>query len=365
MMTRIEAETPAHIRDRLRSAAAKSGFKLESGAIRRTSSRFCFGVEHGDYNGTELFGVGTDRFIWLAYEPNGTNRVRLFSDNLPAEGLVDFGLDDVPTTVAGHEDSWARFPLGVANILQRAGFAVAHGFDGVVHSNIPGGGMSRSASLTLNLLVTMLEVNSIDVEALAAEYPLRVVELAQAVENDFIGSPCGNLDQIMIYFARRGMGTHFRPGRNELRHFALGAGAADYRIVGLDTGTDRPGLEKSTYRVRRAECEELVALASDEFQIVCLADVRTDEQFNAMKERYGVSHPHLIRRLDYIFHAQRRFDEMLSAWRRGDIEKVGQVFREDGFGLRDDYEISGPELEAMCQIARSAGSAGRENAGWR
>ena len=61
--------------------AAQCNVNVAGGRIRRTSSRFCLGVEHGDYNGTELFGVGTDRFIWMAYKPNGTRQVRLFSHN--------------------------------------------------------------------------------------------------------------------------------------------------------------------------------------------------------------------------------------------------------------------------------------------
>ena len=66
------------------------GNKLDiaGGKVRRTSSRFCLGVEHGDYNGTELFGVATDRFIWMAYKGNGTDKVRLFSGNFPDVGVV-------------------------------------------------------------------------------------------------------------------------------------------------------------------------------------------------------------------------------------------------------------------------------------
>ncbi len=66
--------------------------------------------------------------------------------------------------------------------------------------------MSRSASLTLNLMLSLLDANDIEVED-----KFRIVELAQAVENDYVGSPCGQLDQIMILFARQGMGTHYNP----------------------------------------------------------------------------------------------------------------------------------------------------------
>lgn len=329
------------------------GLDVRDGQVRRSSSRFCFGVEHGDYNGTELFGIGTNRFIWLAYKPNGTNRVRLFSANVPAEGIVDFALDAIPASVQGYEDSWARFPLGVASILRQEGLPFRLGFDGVLYGNIPGGGMSRSASLTLNLIVTLLAVNDIELATVERDEPLKIVELAQAVENDFIGSPCGNLDQIMIYFARAGMGTHFRPSDRSLEHIPIGPGAADFRIVCLDTGTDRPGLDKSTYKIRRAECDELVELAREEFGIRCLADVRTSEQLSVIKARFQSSHPQLINRLDYIYNAQQRFYKMLDAWKAGNIEEVGAIFRTDGLGLRDDYQISGPELECMCDIART------------
>ena len=66
--------------EKLGGLASKTGLEIGGGKIRRTSSRFCLGVEHGDYNGTELFGVGTDRFIWLAYKPNHLGRIRLLPE---------------------------------------------------------------------------------------------------------------------------------------------------------------------------------------------------------------------------------------------------------------------------------------------
>ncbi|HUJ70770.1 MAG TPA: hypothetical protein VLZ30_00905 [Verrucomicrobiae bacterium] len=329
--------------------AEETSLRVHGGAIRRTSSRFCLGVEHGDYNGTELFGVGTDRLIWLASKPNGTNRVRLFSGNFPNDGIIDFKLGDVPPPRSSAiANTWARFPFGVDYILHREGFKLSRGFDAVLHGNIPGGGMSRSASLSLNLILTFLEVNGI-----APPDGMKIVDLAQAVENDYIGSPCGNLDQIMICFARAGMGTHYNPKSRSIRYVPLGNHAIDFRIVSLDTGTVRPGLEKSTYKIRRAECEELVALAGKEFGFSCLADIRDQALYNRVIARFGKSHPHLCSRLNYIFHAQQRFYRMLDAWKSGDIETVGAIFRQDGIGLRDDYQISGPELETMCDIARS------------
>ena len=329
------------IRQKLATLAKQRGLNVAGGKIRRTSSRFCFGVEHGDYNGTELFGVGTDRFIWLAYRPNDTGRIRLFSDNFPNDGVIDFQPGQIPPPCSdGNAHTWARFAYGVEFILRRAGLPITLGFDAVLHGNIPGGGMSRSASLTLNLILTFLEVSGHPVKD-----DMQIIDLAQAVENDYIGSPCGKLDQIMIYFAKAGMGTHYNPKTRAISYVPLGKGAIDFRIVSLDTGTVRPGLEKSTYKVRRAECDELAKLAG----LTGLADVRDEQPYRQITGRF----PALAPRLTYIYHAQQRFYKMLEAWKAGNVEAVGQIFRQDGIGLRDDYRISGPELETMCDIARS------------
>ena len=339
----------AHAIAELRRLASESDLDIAGGTIRRSSSRFCLGVEHGDYNGTELFGVGTDRFIWLAFKPNDTGRARLLSGNFADDGVISFESGDIPQPKTLEiADTWARFPFGVDHVLRREGIALSKGIDVVLFGNIPGGGMSRSASLTLNLILSLLDANGVEIGD-----PLRVVDLAQAVENDYIGSPCGQLDQIMILFAKEGMGTHYRPRDRSIGYVPLGENADDFRIVGLDTGTVRPGLEKSTYRLRRAECDQFAALLGPEFGVSCLADVRSRELYDRILDTYGDTHPNHCDRLTYIFKAQKRFSIMLEAWKAGDVETVGRVFREDGIGLRDEYKISGPELETMCDLART------------
>ncbi len=331
-------------------AAGDNGIGVKGGRIRRTSSRFCLGVEHGDYNGTELFGVGTDRFIWMAYRPNGTKKIRLYSANFPEDGVIEFELGKVPQPKSPEiAKTWGRFPYGVDYILRREGYRLSQGIDGVLYGNIPGGGMSRSASLSLNLLLSLFDANSIQVEK-----KTDIVDLAQAVENDYIGSPCGKLDQTMILFAREGMATYYNPADRSIDYVPMGAGAVDFRIVVLDTGTDRPGLEKSTYKVRRQECEKLVSILQKAgYKLSCLADIKDDALYEKIISAFAEKHPDLCDRLKYIFSAQKRFYEMLDAWKAGDIGTVGRIFRADGLGLRDDYRISGPELETMCDIVRT------------
>lgn len=332
----------------LKKIAAKKKIDIKGAKVRRTSSRFCLGVEHGDYNGTELFGVGTDRFIWMAYKPNGTSKMRLYSENFPGDGVVEFEIGNVPQpkTVA---DSWARFPYGVDYILRKAGYNLKQGINAVLLGNIPGGGMSRSASLSLNLILSVLDANGI-----VENDQMKIVDLAQLVENEYIGSPCGKLDQIMILFSKAGMGTHYIPATRSIKYVKLGSKAKDFRIVVMDTGTVRPGLEKSTYKIRRAECEEMAQKAKDAgFGINCLADIRDEALYQKIKAHFEKDFPHLVDRMTYIFKAQTRFYRMMAAWKKGDITTVGKIFRQDGVGLRDEYKISGPELETMCDIVRT------------
>ena len=125
-------------------AAKDKKISVDGGKIRRTSSRFCLGVEHGDYNGTELFGVGTNRFIWLAYKPNSTKKVRLYSANFPDDGVIEFEIGKVPEPkTAVIAETWGRFPYGIDYILGREGYELSRGINGVLYGNIPGGGMSR------------------------------------------------------------------------------------------------------------------------------------------------------------------------------------------------------------------------------
>lgn len=334
----------------LKQLALDKGIDISGAKVRRSSSRFCLGVEHGDYNGTELFGVGTDRFIWMAYRPNGTNKMRLFSGNFPEDGVVEFKIGNTPAPQSAEVyDTWARFPYGVDYVLEREGYNITQGIDAVLYGNIPGGGMSRSASLALNLILSILDANEIE-----EPDQMRIVDLAQMVENDYIGSPCGKLDQIMILFAKDGMGTHYKPADRSIEYVPLGTDAKDFRIVVMDTGTMRPGLEKSTYKIRRSECEEMVQKAKDAgFGMSCLADIKDPELYEKIKAHFESEFPHLVDRMAYIYKAQRRFYEMVNAWKAGDIEKVGQIFRQDGIGLRDEYAISGPELESMCDIVRT------------
>ena len=353
-MQLTEAEIDALAK--IEKASTEQRIDVKGARVIRTSSRACLGVEHGDYNGTKLFGFGTDRFIWFAYRPNGGDGMRLFSTNYSSDGIVDFDFSKIPSPKSSElKNRWARFPYGVSYVLRQSGYNLpAGGIDGIIFSNIPGGGMSRSASLSLNLILAMLDVNNqIDPKNVDPKDAQKIVDMAQKVENDYIGSPCGILDQTMIMYSKANQGTLYNPSTREIQHVPYGGDIDDFRFVVLDTGTDRPGLENSTYAIRSRECETFVEMLDQAgYGIKKLADIVDCAVYNEIVARYNGSHSHLVNRLKYIHEAQQRFNKILSAWKEGYIETVGANFNEDGKGLRDKYQISGYELEVMVDIAR-------------
>ena len=93
-------------------------------------------------------------------------------------------------------------------------------------------------------------------------------------------------------------------------------------------------------------------------RVALLANIKYQRFYEKIRAKFQDEHPNLCGRMKYIDEAQKRFYEMLDTWKAGDVETVASIFRKDGVGLRDDYKISGPELETMCNIARTLTASG-------
>ena len=114
-------------------------------------------------------------------------------------------------------------------------------------------------------------------------------------------------------------------------------------------------MEKSTYIVRREECDDFAEelFAKSFINRPVLADVKIEDYCKIEQAYAGTAWSPHLNRLAYLVSAQENFKQMIAAWRNGSIASLGAFFRNDGRGLRDDYCISGPELETMCDIART------------
>lgn len=336
-----DADTRA--RKALADAAAGSGLDLRGGFVVRASSRVCLSVEHGDYNGTALFGTGLDRFLWIAAAPNGTQRARWFSPFAATDGVVEFDLRELAPI---HAPGWPAFARGSVYELRRLGFALDGGFDAVVHSEIPGGGMSRSAALSLALLLAASRCNG---HRLADR--MQLARAAQRVENEHVGSPCGLLDPLVVAHARANCGVLYDPADDEVRDVAFGGPADAFTLLALDTGRSRHGLANATYPHRRRECEAMLARLQRHLPVRSLAEA-VASPFADRARALLVAQPDWCRRFDYLREASARFPRLVAAFARGDVVEIGACFRADGISLRDDYAISGPELETMCDLVR-------------
>lgn len=338
----------AAARSQLLAAAQHCALDVTRGKVLRVSSRLCLSVEHGDYNGTDLVGIGVDRFLWIAFAHNDSGRVRAFSSAFPGQGVVTFGTTRADSAPGERDASWAAFARGAACVLREHGLPLARGADLVVHSEIPGGGMSRSAALSIALLLALCEQPQ-----RAASDRMRLARMAQQVENDHVGSPCGILDPLMIACAQSGRATIHRQRTHRIEHVAWGGQTEGLCLLALDTGRSRHGLQHATYPQRRRECEEAMAILGPRLGCATLSEAVEEARFELAAALLSATRPDLLPRVRYLRDAQSRLPRMLDAFARGDAVGLGSCMRLDGIGLRDDYRISGNELEAMCDIVRA------------
>lgn len=337
------SERDRRARAALHAAARSAGLSVRGGFVVRASSRLCLSVEHGDYNGAPLFGTGIDRFLWLAARPNESRRARWFSANTPDEGVVEL---DLGTRDEASTKGLSAFAKGAVAELRRDGIGVERGFDAVILGEIPGGGMSRSAALSLALLLAAARSNGV----LVADR-MHLARLAQRVENAHVGSPCGLLDPLMIAHARADHGVLHDPTDDSVREVPWGAPDVPFAVLALDTGRSRHGLAQSTYPLRLQECQAMLERLRRGRRVRSLAEAVAHCEADALRAELA-DHPEWQRRFDYLRGAAARFPRLVAAFGRGDAVEVGACFRADGLSLRDDYAISGPELETMCDLVR-------------
>ncbi len=321
--------------------------------VRRTSSRVCFTVEHGDYNGTDLFGAAIGKandkeaygFIWFAYSKNSTGNFRIKSQNYSNE-IADFNGNKLPNPSKISKDyPWIKFPMGAVYILKKNGYKIKNGLNGVLIGKIPEGGLSRSASLSLNLIYSILEVNGItEIDQ------FKLIDMAQELENEYIKSPCGKLDMAMIVFGKKDHAALYSQKKKSVYYVPIPENSESIELIILDTGTRRLGLQGTDYEIRKKECENIVSLYGKEYGFNDLSEI-TPKIYEELKEE-GMP-LNLSLRLKYIFEANQRFKQFIQGWRQGDFKKAGEILNLDGISLRDDYDLSSYPLEAMAYIARN------------
>ena len=292
--------------------------------------------EHTDYNDGFVFPVAIDRWVVLAVRAREDQLVRVFSD-MHSE-MAEYSIAGELTA----NKHWSDYGKGVIREFQKLGHSL-RGFDAVVVGDVPmGAGLSSSAAVEMAVGKVAMELNGIDLSG--PELAL----LGQRAENQFVGVNCGIMDQFISANGKAGHALFL--DCRDLTYDLVPLARDDVRIVICNSGVTR-GLTDSAYNERRTACESgarHLALATGE-DIKALRDVSMD-----MLEAYrGALSEEILRRCRHVIAENNRTQKAVAMLQAGDVAGFGQLMVESHVSLRDDYEVSGDELDMLVEIAKS------------
>ena len=294
--------------------------------------------EHTDYTGGLVLPVALDLEIRGVVRPRLDRTVRVRSLSIDSSDEFEIGAED-----AGSGPEFGRYARGVLAALTRRPAPAGgwRGFELTLDSNLPvAAGLSSSAALEAATAMAAIAVHGIE---LSGEDVVRDCHWA---ENEFVGLACGVMDQSICIHGRPGHAMLLDCGDGERRQIPL----VDVAIVVADTGSERR-LSASAYNERRSQCERgLAALAERSSELVSLRQVDL-----ALLERRRGDLPALVyRRLRHVVGENRRVEVMAEALAAGDRAVMGESMAASHRSLRDDFEVSSSELDAMVEAAQDA-----------
>lgn len=292
--------------------------------------------EHTDYNNGFVLPAAIDKVIALALAPNEINRARLFSVDM--DEYVEIALC---SELEKNKNQWANYILGVVDQLQKNGYKIS-GFDCVFGGNIPiGAGLSSSAALEGGVAFGLSELFDLSVPK------LEMAKLSQKAENEFVGMQCGIMDQFASIYGKKG--HVLKLDCRSLEFEEIPFRRSDIKIILCDTGVHRE-LTSSEYNIRRRQCEEGVKTLKNHYlEIESLRDV----DLSTLEENMGDFTPLVFQRCKFVLEENARVEEACTDLIHDDFKSFGQRMYQSHYGLRDLYEVSCEELDALVEIAET------------
>jgi galactokinase len=288
--------------------------------------------EHTDYNDGFVLPAAIDLEIRIAYLPTDDRRVELVRlDDGERDG---FDLDEARPKAG----TWLDYVAGTAWALGESGLPLG-GLRGVIASTLPpNAGLSSSAAIELASAWALLHDGAPDVDR------FRLARLCQRAENAYVGVQSGLMDQFAESCGVAGSAVLLDCRSHDWRAIPL---PPDVELVVCHTGSARH-LDGSGYNLRRSQCEAAVAaLAALDPSIHSLRDVTPD----ALADAGDRLDPIARRRAEHVVSENARVEAAVAALAAGDLGTVGSLFAESHASLRDKFEVSSPELDAMVEIA--------------
>ena len=313
-------------------------FESEAGRAFFAPGRINLIGEHTDYNGGRVFPCAITQGTYGIARRRQDSLVRCYSLNFEEAGLISFDLSQ--ELVNRPEDSWTNFVKGEVKFLRQAGHTIDQGFDLLVYGNIPNGaGLSSSASLELLVGITLESLFDLTLTR------LDLVKIGQQVENHFIGVNSGIMDQFAIAMGKKDHAILL--DCNTLKYDYVPVVLKDEVIVIANTNKRR-GLADSKYNERRAECDEALAELQTKLPIKALGELSIEE-FEANKDL--IKSPIRQKRAKHAVYENQRTLKAQKELSAGNLAEFGKLMNQSHISLRDDYEVTGVELDTLAALA--------------
>lgn len=294
--------------------------------------------EHTDYNGGHVFPAAITIGTYGLVRERTDRTIRFYSENFPELGIIEASLDDLSYQA---DDAWTNYPKGIIYYLIEAGCVIDHGMDLFFYGNIPNGaGLSSSASIELLMGVIVDDVFNLSSER------LELVKLGKKVENEFIGVNSGIMDQFAIGMGKKDQAMLL--DTNTLVYEMVPASFGDYVIVIMNTNKRRE-LADSKYNERRSECETALHQLQKVITIQSLGELSESDfetHANILTDQT------LMKRARHAVTENQRTLQAKAALVQDDLVTFGQLLNASHASLKEDYEVTGKELDVLVEAAQ-------------
>lgn len=291
--------------------------------------------EHIDYCGGKVLPAALSLRNTVYVRPNGTNEIRIRWTTLPDGVTLDI---DRLESYKGLR--YGNYQAGSALTWQRAGHRVV-GCDMLMDCTVPfGSGLSSSAAIEVSTIAALATVAGEDFD------PVDVALKAQRAEREYAGVNCGIMDQYAAACGRKNHAVLLDCKTLEREYVPLNLGA--YSLV-LANCNKPHNLVESKYNERRAETEEALRLLKERIHIQCLADLAPEEWESLQR----ILPPVIRDRARHVVSECERVRLAVRAMKNGEIGRLGSLMNASHASLRDCYEVTGRELDALAEIAQS------------
>ena len=293
--------------------------------------------EHTDYNGGNVFPCAIDKGTYGLVKKRNDRKFRMYSENFADLGIMEFTLDEL-TNEKKHD--WANYPKGVIKMFLEAGQKIDSGFDILFSGNIPNGaGLSSSASIEMLTAIVLKDLFHLSIDS------VEMAQLGKKTENLFIGVNSGIMDQFAVAMGKKDNAILL--DCNTLKYDYVPVVLKDEVIVIANTNKRR-GLADSKYNERRAECDEALAELQTKLPIKALGELSI-EQFEANKDL--IKSPIRQKRAKHAVYENQRTLKAQKELSAGNLAEFGKLMNQSHISLRDDYEVTGVELDTLAALA--------------